>query len=102
MKITDIPDTGTIWAACSCGQPVLVVDRYITDRPPIPPVTIIEFYSDAGGDPDTRLIECPRCDEWLDLEATIKDPQTPEEELALLQSNPDAYWAWYERTHESD
>jgi hypothetical protein len=72
VKITDIPDTGEMWAACiACGEPILVVDRYITDRPPIPrfnPLAFIEFYTDEGGDPDTRVAECPKCGAWLDLD----------------------------------
>jgi hypothetical protein len=72
MKISDIPATGETWAACTCGQPIFVVDRYITDYPPIPrfnPLAFIEFYRCEGGDPDDRVSECPRCGVDLDLEA---------------------------------
>lgn len=73
MKITDIPSSGHATVRCVCGEPVVVVDRYITDYPPIPrrwPEMFIEFYRDRYCDPDDRLSECPRCGEWLDL-ATV-------------------------------
>lgn len=30
------------------------------------------------------------------------EPKTPAEELALLQSDPDTYWEWWNRTHEPE
>jgi hypothetical protein len=70
MNIIDIPANGIAEAVCTCGQLVVVVDRYLTDRPPIPrfnPMAFIQFYRDEFGDPDDLILECPGCGEWLDL-----------------------------------
>lgn len=63
-------DTGILSVRCTCGWSadgdLIVVDRWITDFPPIPKTPIIEFYSDPI-DPESRLSECPNCGGPLDL-----------------------------------
>ena len=64
---------------CRCGAcrlPMVVVDRYATDYPPIPWVDLVEFYIASGGDPDDRITECPRC--WAELDLSTINPDTKE------------------------
>jgi hypothetical protein len=44
------------------GGRLTLVDRWVTDYPPIPYTgPIVEVYAD-GGDPESRVIECGQCD----------------------------------------
>lgn len=76
MTVDDIPSSGSCQVACgACGRRVIVVDRYVTDWPPIPrfnPEAFVEFYSDWGGDPDDRVSECPGCGDCLDLDTVLQ------------------------------
>lgn len=70
MKLYEIGKTGQAWVLCDCGQLLVAVDRYVTDFPPIPhtnPESFVEFYLDDGGDPDDRVIQCPSCEDDLEL-----------------------------------
>jgi hypothetical protein len=62
------PQTGITPVACggcgwSAGGQLVMVDRWITDYPPIPYVPLIEFYSDGFGDPEheARRRLLPEC-----------------------------------------
>jgi hypothetical protein len=60
------PRTGMVLVSCgecgwNAGGTLVMVDRWITDYPPIPYVKLIEFYRDGFGDPDDRVNECPIC-----------------------------------------
>lgn len=63
---------------CDCSQLLIVVDRYVTDYPPIPrgknPESFVEFYLDDGGDPDDLVSQCPSCE--MDLELAVVSPAT--------------------------
>lgn len=79
MKLAELEPTGSAAVVCvDCGYgPFFVVDRYLTDWPPIPrgrhPESFVEFYIDDVGDPDDRFSECPQCDRLLELDA-VREP----------------------------
>lgn len=78
-KVTKVdPKTGTALVICECGWSnegrLIMVDRYITDHPPIPTRgTMIELYLDHVCDPDDRVSACPECGNALD-ETTVLGP----------------------------
>lgn len=70
----NMAERDTVAVACeNCGWDndgkLVLVDRYLTDWPPIPrfnPRAFLEVYRDSGGDPDDRNPTCDGC--GLDLE----------------------------------
>lgn len=80
MELSELRDRGEIPVACGgCGWDnkgrLILVDRYITDYPPIPRISVdsfIEFYIDEGGDPDDRIIQCPACDDDIRREQVVE------------------------------
>ncbi len=59
---------GQVKVACVCGHELMLVDRYVTDYPPIPHIEMIEFYDGDSMDPDDHVQECPSCGEYLETD----------------------------------
>ena len=73
---------GEIPVACGeCGFDhggrMTLVDRWVTDYPPIPYTgPIVEVYLDTYGDPDDHVHECPECQVYLDEHTCVERSNT--------------------------
>lgn len=63
---------------------LVLVDRYLTDYPPIPrhkPEAFLEVYRDDGGDPDDRNPTCDGCGLDLEPDTVVEDVDRTRAEL---------------------